>query len=273
MLQQRIITALVLVPLVVAGVLWLPTPWFALVLAFFVVIGAWEWSRLAGIDSTAGRLGFVVILAAWLTLLWMQGEAPMLRGFLGLVTVFWLFVGIRIWGVRQIEPRTGLSSGQIVAGFLVLGAAWAALVGLHHLSVSGPKLVLFLLVLIWIADTAAYFSGRRWGRTKLAPVVSPGKTWAGVWGALGGAVLCGLVLGLWRTPNGVAIVGYLMLAILTAAVSIVGDLFESLLKRQRGLKDSGSLLPGHGGMLDRIDSLTAAAPLFATGIFLLERVE
>ena len=271
MLQQRILTALILVPLVVAGVLWLPTPQFALVLALFVVTGGWEWSRLAGIASVLRRLAFVAVLVAWLVLFWTQGAGPLLSGFLVLVVVFWLIAGARLWQVRQIEPRVGLSAGQALAGILVLGAAWAGLVGLHRLSDSSPKLVLFVLVLIWVADTAAFFAGRQWGRAKLAPVVSPGKTWAGVYGALAGAVVCGLVLGLWRKPDGVHLLGFLLLSVLTAVVSIVGDLYESLLKRQRGLKDSGNLLPGHGGMLDRIDSLIAAAPLFAVGIFWLER--
>lgn len=159
--------------------------------------------------------------------------------------------------------------GELAAGVVVLLGPWLAVVHLHGVAPFGPMLVLFLLGLIWIADSAAYFSGRRWGRTPLAPVLSPRKTWAGAYGALIGAVLWGLLL-VWGLELGWGLAAVaLLICGVSVAMSIVGDLYESLLKRRRGLKDSGQLLPGHGGMLDRIDSLTAAAPVFALGMFLL----
>jgi len=154
---------------------------------------------------------------------------------------------------------------------MVLFPPWFSLLAIHRLPEDGPLLVLFIMVLIWVADTGAYFSGRRFGRVKLAPHISPGKTREGVYGALLGAVLCGLLLYQLRPQTG-ALALLILFCLLLALVSVVGDLFESLLKRQAGLKDSGQLLPGHGGMLDRIDSLTAAAPVYLLGLLLL-RVE
>ena len=126
-------------------------------------------------------------------------------------------------------------------------------------------LLLFLLVLIWIADSGAYFAGSRWGKRKLAPAISPGKSWEGVYGALLGALLCGVLLA-WYYQDSAGAVWLIPVCILTVIMSVVGDLFESVLKRKMGMKDSGTLLPGHGGVLDRIDSLTAAAPVFMLGL-------
>jgi len=155
---------------------------------------------------------------------------------------------------------------------LVLLPSWTALVWIHSLS-GGPYLVLFLMVLIWIADSGAYFAGRRFGRNKLAPVVSPGKTLEGVYGALAGGLIWSLVLVVYYGDSALHHIGLLLLCLLTVPASIVGDLYESLLKRERGVKDSGSLLPGHGGVLDRVDSLTAAAPVFAFGLILLDTLK
>lgn len=271
MLNQRILTALVLAPLALAGVLWLPTGQFALVLGLILLGGGWEWSRLAGILSRAGRVGFLACLAGWLGLLWLPALQPWVPAFLGGVTGLWIAAGIWLWAVRQIVPAEGISLPQALAGLLVLGSAWVALVTLHRASPSGPIWVLLGLMLVWAADTGAFFAGRRWGQRKLAPLVSPGKTWAGVGGALAGAILWGGVLVLWRGAAGWRAAGLVLLCMATVLVSIVGDLYESYLKRQRGLKDSGQLLPGHGGILDRIDSLTAAAPLFTLGLFWLEQ--
>ncbi len=269
MLSQRILTALVLAPLAVAGVLWLPTWQFALVLGLILLGGGWEWSRLAGIESGAGRLGFLVLLGGWLGLLWLPAFGPWVPGLLWGVTAFWFLVGIWLGRVRQIAPAEGFSPPQALVGLVVLGTAWVALVALHRSSPLGPVWVLLGLMLVWVADTGAFFAGRRWGRRKLAPLVSPGKTWAGVGGALAGAILWGGLLALWRGVAGWHLVGLVLLCVASVLVSIVGDLYESYLKRQRGLKDSGQLLPGHGGILDRIDSLTAAAPLFTLGLFWL----
>jgi phosphatidate cytidylyltransferase len=171
--------------------------------------------------------------------------------------------------VREIAPRPGLKVGELAAGVLVLAAPWGALIELHESDPHGRALVLFFLMLVWTADSLAYFVGRRWGRTKLAPRVSPGKTREGVYGALAGALLWGLLLGWVSSLGPSGTLAAVLLCGVTVLISVVGDLYESLLKRRRGVKDSSHLLPGHGGMLDRVDSLTAAAPVFVLGLALI----
>lgn len=269
-LQQRVLTALVLGSLVVLTVLVLPTGYLALCLALVVALAAWEWSALAGIASNRSRLIYVAVSGVCLLLL---GQ-PSVRGLIGYllvpVALGWWAVAVYLFRVRKVELAGGPDLGLLPLGLVVLVVPWAAVLELHGLPNGGPLLVLFLFLLIWSADSAAYFVGRGWGREKLAPVLSPGKTWAGVYGALLSSVGWGLLLA-WGAGLGVG-KGSLAIAlcVLTTFISVVGDLLESLLKRRRGVKDSGSLLPGHGGLLDRIDSFTAAAPVFALGILCLE---
>ena len=268
-LQRRTLTASVLAPLAIAGVLLLPTPHFAMLFGLVLLIAAWEWSALAGIGAFAGRGAFVVTTASALFLLWQGMAGQWVPSVLALLTLWWFGLAVYLFRIREIETSEGFAPWLLASAVPVLLGSWLAIVYLHGSSESGPKLVLFLLILIWTADIAAYFAGRRWGTTKLAPVLSPGKTWAGVSGALAGAVLAGLVLawalGFSSAPAGVAVI----LCVATAFISVVGDLYESLIKRRRGVKDSGGLLPGHGGMLDRIDSLMAAAPVFTLGVLYL----
>lgn len=268
-LQQRTLTAVLLAPLVVAAVLLLPTPWVALVLALVVVLAAWEWAALAGVGG-AGRWAYPGLIAAGMALLW--GAPALVPWVLAAAALWWVGLAVFLFRVRAVSRAQSPDPGLLVLGLLILAGPWAALIHLHGVRIGpaeGPLLVVGLLLLIWIADTAAYFAGRRWGRAKLAPVLSPGKTWAGLYGGLVGACLFGAgaawVAGLGWVA-GPLLVG---LCAMTAFVSVVGDLFESLLKRRRALKDSGRLLPGHGGILDRIDSLTAAAPVFALGVLWL----
>jgi phosphatidate cytidylyltransferase len=269
-LRQRTLTALILGPAVMGAVLWLPTSAFALFLALVVLLGAWEWAGLTGIDSTAARVAYLALVAAIIVLLWF---APDWRHWLVRIgALWWLLQTLALTRVRHIDPRSGLDGAGAAVGLLVLCTPWAALVELHGSRPIGPGLVLFLLLLVWIADSAAYFVGRRWGRAKLAPVLSPGKTRVGVYAALVGAGLAGILLGVALSPGVQGVLSAALVCTVTVAISIVGDLYESLLKRRRGAKDSGHLLPGHGGMLDRIDSLTAAAPVFALGISIFAMV-
>jgi phosphatidate cytidylyltransferase len=268
-LQQRITTALVLVPVAVSAVLALPTFYFAIGLGLVLLAGASEWSVLAGFPSPLGRSAYALLVAVCLALLW-----PLVPAWggavLAMVALCWIGITARLLRVDRIDPAPGADPWLVPLGLLVLLGPWVALVRLHAMLPHGRLLVLFLLVLIWAADSLAYLAGRRWGRRRLAPAVSPGKTWLGVYAGLAGAAALGFVLawqlGLARGHVALAVA----LCTATAAVSVVGDLFESLLKRRRGLKDSGRLLPGHGGILDRIDSLTAAAPLFVLGILWME---
>jgi phosphatidate cytidylyltransferase len=153
-----------------------------------------------------------------------------------------------------------------IAGVLVTLPCWASFVALHARPDHGPVLSLTLLVMVWLADSGAYFAGKRWGRTKLAPVISPGKTWEGVLGGIAVSASAVLLAGYWYSRSLEWTLVLAPVALLTVMFSIVGDLLESLMKRQAGVKDSGSIIPGHGGVLDRIDSLTAAAPIFLAGL-------
>lgn len=272
MLKQRILTALILVPLVVAGILSLPNFWFALMLGLVVMTGFSEWSRLVGLTGVA-KIGYLLlatvamILAGWLM---KQGYSPVFL--VAAASCWWLWTAWRLKRIKEIKLSTGADLAGVAAGLVVLLPSWTALVWIHSLS-GGPYLVLFLMVLIWIADSGAYFAGRRFGRNKLAPVVSPGKTLEGVYGALAGGLVWALVLVVYYGDSTLHPIGLLLLCLLTVPASIAGDLYESLLKRERGVKDSGNLLPGHGGVLDRVDSLTAAAPVFALGLILLDTLK
>ena len=221
-----------------------------MLIALVVAAAGLEWARLCRL-GTAGAWLYAVLVAAAFAAVLALGET-VARVVLAAALVFWLLAA-PLWlaqGVRA-QQRAAL----IVSGFLVLVPAGLALAALPALQ------VLLVLVLVWVADTAAYFVGRAWGRRKLAPSISPGKTWegaaGGVFGALAYAIICGGFVGR------IAWLPLVAGAALLAAVSIVGDLFESAAKRQAGVKDSGTLLPGHGGILDRIDSATAALPLAA----------
>ncbi len=267
MLRQRIITAVILVPLVIWGVLQLSSPSLAAVLAALVLMGAWEWSNLMGLRSRSTRAMYLVVVGAVLWWTWLWHTQPLAQGILGLAFAGWL-----LWLAWIGKPDFARDGGPAVmvakgaVGVLVLVPAWLGLVLLHERPAIGPQTVLFLMVLIWVADSGAYFAGRRWGRHKLAPQVSPGKTWEGVYGALAACALVA-ILGAWWMDGSVRdVVSFLLVCLVTILFSIEGDLLESLMKRQRGIKDSGQLLPGHGGVLDRVDSLTAAAPVFALGL-------
>lgn len=265
-LGQRVLTAFLLGPLVLVAALWLPDPGFAAALGIVVLWAAWEWGQLGGLVRKGHRVGYLALLGLLLLMLWL---APVLRPWvIGAGALWWILQTVHLARVREVPLKSGIQAGALGAGLLVLAAPWAALVELHGVEPEGPALVLFFLILVWTADSVAYFVGRRFGRTKLAPRISPGKTREGVYGALVGAVLCGLLLG-WVRSLGLP--GTLLAALLcgvTVLMSVVGDLYESLLKRRRGVKDSSHLLPGHGGLLDRVDSLTAAAPVFVLGLTL-----
>lgn len=264
-LRRRAQTVLWLAPLVVGAVLLLPTWAFALFLGAAMLIAAWEWCGLAGIPGQAARRLYLAFIAATLAALWHWSEAswpPLLLASL----IWWIAQSLIIPRIQRIEPVAGPRPLLLITGLLILASTWVALLSLHQIESRGPGLVLSLLILMAMADSAAYFVGRRWGRTKLAPTVSPGKTRAGAYGALAGAALVGLLIAGWLGLTPLGVLAVVILCILVAMLSIIGDLYESLLKRRRQLKDSSQLLPGHGGLLDRIDSLTAAAPLYALGM-------
>ena len=270
-LAQRVATAVVLVPLVLAALFLLPPFGWGLFALAFVAVAAHEWSRLAGY-GTGGRWTLVAaVVAVSIALLglpvlgFVRGwPAHVAAAICGLAALFWLLVA-PLWLANGWPMPRRVVTG--VVGAVALVGAWLAVVELQARS---PWLILAAMAVVWIADTAAYFAGRRFGRRKLAPRVSPGKTWEGVYGALAAVAVYALALvplaraaGFDGAPDIPATLAFVAFVMLLAAVSVVGDLYESMLKRQAGAKDSGTLLPGHGGVLDRIDALIAAMPFAA----------
>jgi phosphatidate cytidylyltransferase len=268
MLKHRVITALVLIPLVLAGIFYLPPLGFACVSAIIFLMAAWEWAGLMGWVTIPKRCLYLLMLFLFLALLLC---IPHARDIILMAAVLsWL--AMLYWVLRPTQfSRVWARSTLLRAalGLWLLGSSWYGLNTIQH-QPAGPYYVLFLLLFIWAADTGAYFVGRRWGKHKLAPTISPGKTWEGM---LGGSLVSLLValLGGWffYAAPGHAYICFVILAVLISVVSVLGDLSESLIKRQAGVKDSGSLLPGHGGLLDRLDSLISTTPFFALWLLYL----
>ena len=271
MLGTRILTAAVLLPLVLAALFLLSAPLWGAVALVAIVAGAVEWGELAGFRRPARWwfAGSTLVLGAGLLLAGWGGETrgwpdALVLAVCGATTAFWALVAPP-WLRFHWKPSTPIVA--VATGWLVLIGTWMAVVLLQSRS---PWLLLAAMALVWIADSAAYFSGRAFGRHKLAPEISPGKTWEGVWGALIAVTCYALALvpmagaaGFRGSVGAATIAAWLAVALALTALSVEGDLFESLLKRQAGVKDSGKLLPGHGGVLDRIDALLAAMPAAA----------
>lgn len=271
MLATRILTAVVLIPAVLAALFLLPPLAWGCVALAIIALASIEWGRLVGLSTPARNVFLAAIVVIGVALL----NAPSTqfeRGWpgsiviavCGLASLFWILVATP-WVVQRWPTQRPLAMS--ILGVIVLIGAWMALVQLQARS---PWLVLAAMAIVWIADTAAYFSGRAFGKRKLAPQVSPGKSWEGVYGAWVAVAIYAWVLSRFAHDAGfrfdvtpAAIAAWIVFVVALAAVSVVGDLFESLLKRHAGVKDSGTLLPGHGGVLDRIDALLAAMPIAA----------
>jgi phosphatidate cytidylyltransferase len=264
-LRKRVLTAVVLAAALIVILLFLPVWATVVALTVMLLAGAWEWSAFLRLSTAARRLIYVALVALLLPLAWRISADRDGRDLILLAAVLW-WVTAFMW--IAFAPRLVSRWAAGVAGVLALVPTWLALVWLRLAPPHG-QWVLFTLILVWVADIGAFFAGRRFGRIRLAPEVSPGKTWEGV---LGGVALSALVAvggSLWfRVPLEV----FLPLCLATVAFSVIGDLTESLLKRYAGMKDSGSLFPGHGGVMDRIDSLTGAAPVLLLGLTLLKVV-
>jgi phosphatidate cytidylyltransferase len=261
LLIPRIITGLIFGVALTATLLLLPTPAVAAVLGLLWLAGAWEWAGFAAFGS-ASRLAYSAAFAVCMVAVWLWQSPGLVLVFLGLVLVWWLLA----FGAVLTFPRRFGALFVAVAGFVVLLPSWLLLGRLHGYPALGPALALTLLGTVWAADVGAYVFGRWLGRVKLAPAVSPGKTWEGV---TGGLLAAGVTTGAAAWFLGLPVAGLTGLGVATGLVSVLGDLTQSMFKRNAGLKDSGKLLPGHGGVLDRIDSLTAAIPVFALGLELL----
>ena len=247
-LAARVATAAVLIAALLAALFLLPRPWLVALLAALCALGGFEWAKLCRFGKAAAW-AYASAMAFGLIVLY--NTEPWQPAFV-ISAIFWIAVASP-WMWRGVSEHH--LKALAVVGFVVLLPTALAM------AVLPPLQVLLVLGLVWIADTAAYFTGRAWGRHKLAPSISPGKTREGAIGGLLGALAYAIICG--ALVEGVRWPPYLAAAALLAVLSILGDLFESAVKRQAAVKDSGALLPGHGGILDRVDSATATLPLAA----------
>ncbi len=271
MLKTRVITALVLLVCFLAALFWLSALGWAVFVGLLVVPAAWEWGRLMKL-ARPGCIAYVVLIVILCALLYALTQTADSRqaaltqsAVYAVACLFWLVL-VPLWLPRQRQrERQGVAA---LAGLIVLVPTWFAMIQLRKFD---PMLLLMLMAVAWVSDIAAYFAGRKFGRHKLAPAISPGKTWEGVAGAVLAVTLyAALWSSVWTSqfppllrsaPFGAF--GMLLFLWLLTAIGIYGDLFESALKRRAQVKDSGTLLPGHGGVLDRIDALTAVLPVAA----------
>ncbi|MBL4941234.1 MAG: phosphatidate cytidylyltransferase [Colwellia sp.] len=280
MLKQRIITALILAPAAILAIFYLPLMYFAALLVVIMAIGAWEWGPLMGFDTKIRRIAFMattvaLIVGIWTVVspddLWLNTKElhEYAMALLWLAVVWWILSAFLMFSYPNASGFWSKHrSVRGVFGWLTLVPTWLAFMVIRTNdyqvdSYHGAQLLMFLFLMVWSADVGAYFVGKAFGKHKLMPNVSPGKTFEGF---LGGVVFACLLIAIaayqlqWNSEQTITV---LLVTILITTVSVLGDLNESMFKRQAGVKDSGSILPGHGGILDRIDSLTATAPVFA----------
>ena len=269
MLKQRVITALILAPLMIGGIFFLPLESFAYFIGVIAAIGAWEWANIAGYTKPVGRFAYAaaVFISLFITARILDQYEELKIYFLAMGALWWLLAfflvrqypnGTSIWNARPIRALLGLC---------VLIPMWVGFMTLKVQEYSS-LLIVYVMLIVWGADTGAYFAGKTWGKAKLAPNVSPGKSWAGFWGGVVTTLIIALVYGVcinhWIRPlDNMDVLILASITVITTVISVLGDLVESMMKRHRGIKDSSQLLPGHGGVLDRIDSMAAAVPIFA----------
>lgn len=278
MLKQRVITALVLAAVFLSVLFYLPVPLFPAFVATIVLISAWEWANLCGFTSRSGRFFYVVLQALVIGgAAYSVGALPFASDGAARGPIHYrpLFIAACTWWAIALLWVQGYPSSAILwrhpwvraaMGFFVLVPTWAAL-SFVRMQEQGAWLVLMIVAVVAAADIGGYFIGRRFGRHKLAPNVSPGKTWEGFLGGVIANIFLALAIW-WLTGHAFLAIAALVLP--ASLVSVLGDLLESMIKRERGIKDSSALLPGHGGVLDRVDGITAAAPVFALALIAVD---
>lgn len=277
MTKTRVIAALIMAPLAICAILFLRTDWLAALAAIVFLTGLWEWLKLSGVDDSLPRTVLLFLnLLLMVLLVWASAGSLVLFQIAALVGVGWWLLALAWLRFFDFGARSDSRAGvlKLAAGTLAVIPAWSALLLLHLgardsfdgvASLRDHLWLLTALMLVWAADSGAYFAGRRFGRHKLAPRISPNKTVEGLIGGLLAGLAVAVVFGLLAGLPPAHLPRLLLVSALAVLASVLGDLFESLLKRHAGAKDSGNVIPGHGGVLDRIDGVLAALPVFALG--------
>ena len=265
MLKQRLVSGVLLAIVLISIVLLAPHPLFAAAFALLFGIGAMEWGRLTSLGTPAREAVYILAFVAIVTLLWWGQYSMLAQGWLAVAALFWLSILAVLHHYRQVENHLPRWQRRLsLSGLLLLPAAWMAFVALHEIH---PGWVLYIMMLCGLADSFAFLFGKMFGKHKLAPQLSPGKTIEGAAGGLFSVLVFSVLTAVfWQHFTGLQIVAFVGLSLFVGLISIEGDLFESLIKREAGQKDSGRILPGHGGILDRFDSHIAASPVFYLGL-------
>lgn len=266
MTKTRVIAALIMAPVAICAILLLPTQWLAAAAALVFLIGLWEWLKLSGVDDSLARTVLLVLnLLVMVLLVWASAGSLVLFQLTALIGAGWWVLAL-FW-LRHFNvgaDHAGRARAlKMLAGSLAIIPAWASLVLIHASSSNGHLWLLTALMLVWAADSGAYFAGRTFGKRKLAPRISPNKTVEGLIGGLVAGLIIAVIFGLVAGVSASKIPALLLATAIAVLASVLGDLFESLLKRHAGAKDSGHIIPGHGGVLDRVDGVLAALPIFA----------
>lgn len=271
MLKYRLLTAFLMGPIILWGIFSLPEFWFSFAAVILVTIGAWEWSALSGLTKSLERTLFVLFnVALYLAILYLQNSS--INHAVIYSSVAWWLISIPLLLTFPFKDNhfLRLNFTKALVGVLLLLATLISMVLIRSNPNYGPEFVLYIILMIWFADSGAYFAGRAFGKNKLIPNVSPGKTWEGVIGALVVTVVSSIVaIDILKVPSSNSVF-FVLITFVAVLYSIVGDLSESMFKRMSDIKDSGHILPGHGGILDRIDSLMSALPVFFIGLSLME---